>query len=575
MINSIFRKKSLEKIARDAADGCFDGHGNTGLNRVLNVRDLTFMGIAAVVGAGIFSTIGTAAKDGGPGISLLFILTAVTCGFSALCYAEFASRIPIAGSAYTYAYVAFGELIAWIIGWALILEYAIGNIVVAIAWSGYFNNLLLGFDIHLPGWLITDPGTAKAAFLAAQDTLAKGGVLDEMGKAAIATWHSAPVIGGAHLIMNIPAFIIVCIIAYITYIGIKESKKTTNAMVIFKIAVVILVIIVGAFFVKTSNWVPFLPNGFGGVLKGVSAVFYAYIGFDAISTTAEECKDAQRDLPKGMIYSLLICTVLYILIALVLTGMVNYTELGVTDPLAFVFNRVHQKWIGYIISASAVIATTSVLLVFQLGQPRIWMSMSRDGLLPKAFGRIHKKYHTPWFSTIVTGIIVAVPTLFMDSGLMTQLTSIGTLFAFVLVSWGVLVLPRQEGVQTRGFRMPYIDGRFIVPVLFILFLVLFRERLGSAVRHLTEVGLQEVLFLVYTLLALGFTLATVVRKYSLIPVLGVLFCAYLLIEIPAIAWEWFFGWMAFGLTIYFLYGYRKSLLNRPEREPAAVPVEAE
>ena len=574
-MNSIFRKKSLDKIAKDAADGFADGHGGGGLTKVLNVRDLTFMGIAAVVGAGIFSTIGTAAKDGGPGISLLFILTAVTCGFSALCYAEFASRVPIAGSAYTYAYVAFGELVAWIIGWALILEYAIGNIVVAIAWSGYFNNLLVGFGIHLPGWLITDPGTAKAAFLAAQDTLAKGGVLDDLGKAAIDTWNSAPVIGGAHLILNIPAFIIVCIIAYITYIGIRESKKTTNAMVIFKIAVVILVIILGFFFVKTSNWVPFLPNGFAGVLKGVSAVFYAYIGFDAISTTAEECTDAQRDLPKGMIYSLLICTVLYILIALVLTGMVNFSELGVTDPLAFVFNRVHQPWIGYIISASAVVATTSVLLVFQLGQPRIWMSMSRDGLLPKAFGKIHKKYHTPWFSTIVTGIIVAVPTLFLDSGLMTQLTSIGTLFAFVLVSWGVLVLPRQEGARTRGFRMPYVSGRYVVPVLLVAFLVLFRERLGTALAHITQVGLQEVLFLIFTLLALGLTLATVIRKYSLIPVLGVLFCAYLLIEIPAIAWEWFFAWMAFGLTIYFLYGYRKSQLNKPERARTAVGAEVE
>ena len=575
MINSIFRKKSLDRIAKDAAEGYSDGHGSGGLTKVLNVRDLTFMGIAAVVGAGIFSTIGTAAKDGGPGISLLFILTAVTCGFSALCYAEFASRIPIAGSAYTYAYVAFGEMIAWIIGWALILEYAIGNIVVAIAWSGYFNNLLLGFNIHLPGWLITDPGTAKSAFLAAQDTLARGGVLDEMGRAAIQTWNSAPVIGGAHIIMNIPAFIIVCIIAYITYIGITESKKTTNAMVVFKISVVILVIILGCFFVKTSNWVPFLPNGFSGVLKGVSAVFYAYIGFDAISTTAEECTDAQRDLPKGMIYSLLICTVLYILIALVLTGMVNYSELGVTDPLAFVFNRVHQKWIGYFISASAVVATTSVLLVFQLGQPRIWMSMSRDGLLPKAFGKIHKKYHTPWFSTIVTGIIVAVPTLFMDSGLMTQLTSIGTLFAFVLVSWGVLVLPRQEGMRTRGFRLPYVDGRYIVPILFLAYLFLFRERLGAALQHITQVGLQEVLFLVFTILATCLTAATAIRRYSLIPVLGVLFCAYLLIEIPAIAWEWFFGWMAFGLTIYFLYGYRKSQLARVERVQTAVGTEVE
>jgi len=575
MINSIFRKKSLDRIAKDAAEGYSDGHGSGGLTKVLNVRDLTFMGIAAVVGAGIFSTIGTAAKDGGPGISLLFILTAVTCGFSALCYAEFASRIPIAGSAYTYAYVAFGEMIAWIIGWALILEYAIGNIVVAIAWSGYFNNLLLGFNIHLPGWLITDPGTAKAAFLAAQDTLARGGVLDEMGRAAIQTWNSAPVIGGAHIIMNIPAFIIVCIIAYITYIGITESKKTTNAMVVFKISVVILVIILGCFFVKTSNWVPFLPNGFSGVLKGVSAVFYAYIGFDAISTTAEECTDAQRDLPKGMIYSLLICTALYILIALVLTGMVNYSELGVTDPLAFVFNRVHQKWIGYFISASAVVATTSVLLVFQLGQPRIWMSMSRDGLLPKAFGKIHKKYHTPWFSTIVTGIIVAVPTLFMDSGLMTQLTSIGTLFAFVLVSWGVLVLPKQEGTRTGGFRLPYVDGRYIVPILFLAYLFLFRERLGTAFQNITRIGLQEVLFLVFTILAACLTIATVIRRYSLIPVLGVLFCAYLLIEIPAIAWEWFFGWMIFGLTIYFLYGYRKSQLNVPERTRAAVGTEVE
>jgi len=561
MMNSIFRKKSLEKIAKDAAEGVTDGHSSGGLTKVLNVRDLTFMGIAAVVGAGIFSTIGTAAYDGGPGISLLFVLTAITCGFSALCYAEFASRVPIAGSAYTYAYVAFGELVAWIIGWALILEYAIGNIVVAIAWSGYFNNLLEGFNIHLPGWLITDPGTAKTAFLAAQDTLSKGGVLDELGKASIQTWNSAPTIGGAHIIMNIPAFIIVCIIAYITYIGIRESKKTTNAMVIFKIAVVILVIILGGFFVKTANWTPFLPNGFSGVLKGVSAVFYAYIGFDAISTTAEECTDAQRDLPKGMIYSLVICTVLYILIALVLTGMVNYSELKVTDPLAFVFNRVHQKWIGYIISASAVVATTSVLLVFQLGQPRIWMSMSRDGLLPKAFGKIHRKYHTPWFSTIVTGIIVAVPTLFMESGLMTQLTSIGTLFAFVLVSWGVLVLPRQEGVRTRGFRLPYVNGRFVVPVLFVLFIFLFRGRIWTALTHFTEVGLQEVLFLIFVLLATGFTLGTIIRKYSLIPVLGVLFCAYLLIEIPAIAWEWFFAWMAVGLTVYFLYGYRKSRLN--------------
>ncbi|HVU55516.1 MAG TPA: amino acid permease [Puia sp.] len=584
MSNSLFRKKSLEKIHKDAEEGITDGHDGGGLKKVLNVRDLTFMGIAAVVGAGIFSTIGTAAYNGGPGISLLFVLTAITCGFSALCYAEFASRIPIAGSAYTYAYVSFGELVAWIIGWALILEYAIGNIVVAIAWSKYFNNLLAGFGIHLPGWLATDPGTAKDAFQAAQDVISRGGTLDDVGRAAIETWNSAPIIGGSHLILNIPAFIIVCIISYITYIGIRESKKTTNAMVIFKIAVVILVIVLGFFFVKASNWSPFLPNGFVGVLKGVSAVFYAYIGFDAISTTAEECNNAQRDLPKGMIYSLLICTVLYILIALVLTGMVSHTKLNVADPLAFVFNQVGQKWIFYFISASAVVATTSVLLVFQLGQPRIWMSMSRDGLLPRAFGKIHPKYQTPWFSTIITGIIVAVPSLFMRKDLMEQLTSIGTLFAFVLVSGGVLLLPRINKTTGRGFHLPYINGAYVVPILYIAFVYLLRERIGSTLRDIPSMGirhfffrtasngqaafsddaLQSTLFLVFVLLAGILTLMTIVRRYSLIPVLGMLFCAYLLIEIPAIAWEWFFVWMGIGLTIYFLYGYRQSRARRSE-----------
>ncbi|HTI08068.1 MAG TPA: amino acid permease [Puia sp.] len=560
MSNSLFRKKSIDKIVRDAEEGLSDGHGG-GLKKVLNVRDLTFMGIAAVVGAGIFSTIGLAAYDGGPGISLLFVLTAVTCGFSALCYAEFASRVPIAGSAYTYAYVSFGELVAWIIGWALILEYAIGNIVVAISWSGYFNNLLEGFHIHLPGWMITDPGTAKTAYLAAQEALTHGKPLTQSFQDAIAAWNSAPVIAGFHLFLNIPAFIIVCIIASVTYVGIKESKKSTNFMVMFKVAVIILVIIIGFFFVDTANWHPFLPNGFTGVLKGVSAVFYAYIGFDAISTTAEECTDAQRDLPKGMIYSLIICTVLYILIALVLTGMVHYSKLNKTDPLAFVFEEVHQNWIGYVISISAVVATTSVLLVFQLGQPRIWMSMSRDGLLPKAFGKIHPRFKTPWFSTIVTGCMVAIPSLFMESSLMTALTSIGTLFAFVLVSGGVLILPRISNVGKAGFKLPYWNGRYVMPFLYAGFLYLFAGRIRDAFANISHDSLEEALFLVFTLLVTILSLATIVRKYSLIPVLGVLFCAYLLIEIPAIAWKWFFAWMGIGLTIYFLYGYRKSRLK--------------
>ena len=568
MSKSLFRKKSISKIVADAQAGLGDGHAD-GLKKVLTARDLTFMGIAAVVGAGIFSTIGTASFNGGPGISLLFVITAVTCGFSALCYAEFASRVPIAGSAYTYAYVSFGELIAWIIGWALILEYAIGNIVVAISWSGYFNNLLEGFGLHLPAWLTTDPNTAGAAFEKAQEAVATGGVLTPAMVFAQNAWNHAPIIAGHHIFVNLSAFIIVCLISVLTYIGIKESKKMTNFLVVFKILVIIFVIIVGFFFVQPSNWSPFMPNGFEGVLKGVSAVFYAYIGFDAISTTAEECRNPQRDLPRGMIYSLIICTVLYILIAFVLTGMVPFTELKVADPLAFVFDRVGQKWIGYIVSISAVVATTSVLLVFQLGQPRIWMSMSRDGLLPKAFGKIHPKYQTPWFSTIVTGIMVAVPSLFMESSLMTDLTSIGTLFAFVLVSGGVLTLPRVVNLKGEAnpagkFKLPYINGKLIVPALFIAFLYFSRMRIGSSWQHIGNEGLQEVLFLVFILLGTVLTILTFIKNYSVIPILGVIFCAYLLIEIPAVSWMYFFVWMAIGLTIYFLYGYRKSRLAAEE-----------
>lgn len=565
MSNSLFRKKSIAKIISDSEQGLGDGHEAGSLHKILTVRDLTFMGIAAVVGAGIFSTIGTAAYNGGPGISLLFIITAVTCGFSALCYAEFASRVPIAGSAYTYAYVSFGELIAWIIGWALILEYAIGNIVVAISWSGYFNNLLLGLGIHLPDWLLCDPSTAFKNFTFATTELNSGKVLSadvqQTLKEYISAWNSAPIVAGKHFFINLPAFIIVILITTLAYIGIKESKRTTNFMVIFKILVIIFVIILGFFYVKPSNWHPFMPNGFGGVLAGVSAVFYAYIGFDAISTTAEECKNPQRDLPRGMIYSLIICTILYILIALVLTGMVNYSELKVPDPLAYVFQKIDQKWISYIISISAVVATTSVLLVFQVGQPRIWMSMSRDGLLPKRFSQVHKKYKTPSYATIITGIVVGIPTLFMPMDMMTDLTSIGTLFAFVLVSAGVLLLPANDG-RTSGFRLPYINGQFIIPVLYALFVYVMRHRIVTSFNSLSQDSLQEILFLVYMLIGLVLSILTIIRSYSLIPILGILSCAYLLIEIPAISWIWFFVWMAIGLCIYFVYGYRKSRLAK-------------
>jgi amino acid transporter len=561
MSNSLFRKKSIAKINADATAA--EGHDN-GLKKILGVKDLTFMGIAAVIGAGIFSTIGTAAFNGGPGISLLFVITAITCGFSALCYAEFASRVPIAGSAYTYAYVSFGEVVAWIIGWALILEYAIGNIVVAISWSGYFNNLLEGFNIHLPGWLSTNTANAQSGYDEAVKAMAGGASLESLGRHAKTGYDAivnAPVIAGIKFIINIPAFVIVMLITALAYVGIKESKKTTNYMVIFKIAVIIFVIVMGFFYVDTNNWDPFLPNGFTGVLAGVSAVFYAYIGFDAISTTAEECKNPQRDLPRGMIYSLIICTVLYILIALVLTGMVNYSELKVDDPLAYVFQKLNLNKIGYLISVSAVVATTSVLLVFQLGQPRIWMSMSRDGLLPKKFAQVHPKFGTPSFATIVTGCLVGIPSLFVSSSTMTDLTSIGTLFAFVLVCFGVLVLPRlAKEAGSSAFRLPYINGQYIIPTIVAVFVYFSMNRISEAFANYATEGFQEILFLLFIFIAVVTGVLSFVRKYSVIPVVGALCCLYLMIEIPAISWMWFFIWMGIGLTIYFFYSRRRSKL---------------
>ena len=560
MFKNLFRKKSIDKIIQE------DQETSNPLKKVLTVKDLTFMGIAAVVGAGIFSTIGSAAYNGGPGISVLFIITAVTCGFTALCYAEFASRIPVSGSAYTYSYVAFGELAAWIIGWALILEYSIGNIVVAISWSSYFNNLLVHlFNIHLPDWMLIDPATAKNAFVESTTALASGAELSakqlESYQFAINAYNNAPMIGNTKIFFNLPAFIIVVLVTWLAYIGIKESKKSANFMVYFKVVVILFVIVAGAFFVDTNNWRPFLPNGFEGVLKGVSAVFYAYIGFDAISTMAEETKNPQRDMPRGMIYSLLICTGLYILIALTLTGIEHYSHFNnVSDPLAFVFED-RAPWIEKIVSISAVVATTSVLLVFQIGQPRIWMSMSRDGLLPKKFGQIHPKYQTPAFATIVTGIIVGIGSLFIESDLVTDLTSIGTLFAFLLVSGGVLFLPPK--IKEPGkFKLPYINGRFIIPFLFLLFVYVFRARIELAFTEFHLENTEEVLFIVFLIFALVVSVLTFTRNYSFIPIMGVMMCAYMMIEIPLVSWKWFVVWMILGLIIYFLYGYRNSKLAR-------------
>ena len=476
---TLFRKKSLEQLISDAQSGTLaDAEQRHSLNKTLTVFDLTAFGIAAIIGAGIFSTIGNAAYSGGAGVVLLFIFTAIACGFSVMCYAEFASMVPISGSAYTYAYAAFGELFAWIIGWGLIMEYAVGNIVVAISWSDYFTGLLAGYGIHFPEYLSTDYFTASSSAAKVKSLLANGATLDtlesDIGNTALLTafkaYQAAPSILGVKLVCDLPAFLITAVITTIVYIGIQESRTTTNAMVILKISVVLLVIAVGAFYVKPENWSPFMPNGFGGVMAGVSSVFFAYIGFDAISTTAEECKNPQRDLPRGMIYSLLICTVLYVLIALVLTGMTSYTKLQVGDPLAFVFGAegVNVPWISGVIAISAVIAIASVLMVFQLGQPRIWMAMSRDGLLPQAFSKIHPKFKTPSFSTIITGLVVGVPALVVDMNVVTDLTSIGTLFAFLLVSGGVLVLEKTNPNAERKFKIPYINAKWIAPALIVL-----------------------------------------------------------------------------------------------------------
>ncbi len=547
MANQLFRKKSISKILSDAEAGLGDSH-SIGLKKVLGVRDLTFFGIAAVIGAGIFSGIGSAASNGGPGVVFLFIFTAIACGFAALCYAEFASTVPVSGSAYTYSYVAFGELIAWIIGWDLLMEYAIGNIAVAISWSDYFTNLMSKAGLHIPDWLTMDYMTAKHGFIA--------GAADK-----VSAWTNAPQILGFRLIMDLPAVLIVALITYIVFVGIKESRSAANIMVIIKLAVIFLVIVLGAYYVNPGNWSPFTPEGFGGIMKGVSAVFFAYIGFDAISTTAEECKNPQRDLPRGMIYSLIICTVIYVALALVLTGMVHYTKLNVGDPLAMVFDSRGLKFIGGIVAVSAIIATASVLLVFQLGQPRIWMSMSRDGLLPKIFSRIHPKYGTPSFSTVLTGFVVAVPALFLNLNEVLSLTSIGTLFAFVLVCGGILVLDSRKEKPASKFKVPYVNGQFIIPVLFIGAVILIVTQVPS---HFTEdIWMKDTWpMAVFWLVALIITIASFIKKFSLIPVLGLLSCLYLMSQETHKVWMRFLIWLVVGLVIYFLYSYKNSKLSK-------------
>jgi basic amino acid/polyamine antiporter, APA family len=640
--NDLFRKKTVSQILAQVEKEGSDGHGGS-MAKHLGVRDLTALGIAAIIGAGIFTTIGTASFDGGPGVIFLFIFTAIACGFAAFAYAEFASLLPVSGSAYTYSYVAFGELFAWIIGWALIMEYAIGNVAVALGWSGYFTSFLESGGIHLPQWLTTDFFSASRGFETAQGLIAESHSLTSLDAGLLENWlawQNAPQLFGLRIIIDAPALLIVVLITALVYRGIKESRNASNLMVVIKLAVILLVIAVGIFYVDTENWDPFTPNGIPGILKGVSAVFFAYIGFDAISTTAEECKDPQRDLPRGMMWAIIICTILYILIALVLTGMVSYTELQVSDPLAFVFDRLDLKWLSGIIAVSAIVAMASVLLVFQLGQPRIWMSMSRDGLLPKPFARIHPRFKTPSFSTVITGLLVCSGVVFLDMKTVTDLTSIGTLFAFVLVCAGVLRLRSLPDAPQSKFKTPYFNSRFIVPALFVLACVLvsiynlpnakdffssreinsvelvsdslaknpatnqeLRTALSGQIKlashvfdttstssllgQLSEtqyrdfalslpdnsdaratvihsgigVFAENIPMWLFVVVSIWIVISCVRMKHSLIPVLGLVSCLYMMVQVPFISWVGFTIWLIIGLCIYFGYGRKNSRLG--------------
>ncbi len=571
-LQTLFRRKPINVLVSEANASDQSLHSGSGLRKVLGVWDLTGFGIAAVIGAGIFSTIGNAAFQGGPGVALLFIFTAIACAFSAFCYAEFASVLPISGSAYSYAYASLGEMVAWIIGWDLLLEYAIGNIAVAISWSDYFTAFLSGYGINVPSYLSMDFLSASRAYDAVMTLLSQGIPLDQLTANGISSfqmegyqaWTTAPHLFGLPIVCDLPALLVVVLVTWVVYVGIQESKKVSNIMVLLKLAVVLMVIVLGAFYVQPANWSPFAPNGVTGILKGVSGVFFAYIGFDAISSTAEECKNPQRDLPRAMIYTLVICTLLYVLVALVLTGMVHYTQLQVGDPLAFVFGPqgANIGWISGVIAVSAVVALFTVLLVFQLGQPRIWMSISRDGLLPPIFSSIHPKYKTPWFSTLLTGFVVAVPSLFMNLTEVTDLTSIGTLFAFVLVCLGVLRLDPHRPKEPGKFRVPYIDGKYLFPGMSLIGAILVMAMNGDGVSaYFQNFSSGSIPLLVFLIEVLALSILSFQRNLSLIPVLGLVSCSFLMTELGVITWIRFLIWLALGLVVYFSYGIKNSRLN--------------
>jgi basic amino acid/polyamine antiporter, APA family len=491
IIRQLLRTKSLDELVAETEE---EGHQ---LKKVLGPWNLIALGIGAVIGAGIFATIGTAAAGdihrpgAGPGLMLSFVITAIVCGFTALCYAEFASMVPVSGSAYTYSYGTLGELVAWIIGWDLIIEYAIGNVAVAISWANYFNTLINGIGIYLPPYLAIDYRTASQKM-----------------PALVA---SAPHLFGIPIVFNILALAIVAVITIVLVWGIRESANFNFWMVAIKLVVLGFFVIVSFKFVKPENWHPFAPNGMTGIFSGAAVVFFAYIGFDAVSTTAEEARNPKRDMPIGIIGSLIVCTIIYGIIAAVFTGMIPFRALTSAlaseqaEPLTLAMKHVAMpNWMVGVVALGSVVAHTAVLLVFQLGQPRIFFAMSRDGLLPKFFAKVHPKYRTPHVATIITGVGVGVAAMFTNLEEMVDLTNIGTLFAFFLVCLGIIILRVKEPNRERPFRVPF--------------------------------GL-------------------------VLPILGAISCVGLAIYLPPTSWTRFFAWLAIGLVVYIGYGYRHSRLR--------------
>lgn len=467
---SLFRKKSLDELLASSK--------KQQLNRVLGPLDLTMLGIGAIIGTGIFVLTGVAAAEhAGPALVLSFIVAGLACVFAALCYAEFASTVPIAGSVYSYSYFTLGEIVAWLIGWDLILEYGLAVSAVGTGWSGYFQNLLSGFGVALPVALTAAPGSAPGTMF------------------------------------NLPAFLIILLITWLLSKGVRESAKINNIMVVIKVAVVLIFIAVGIWYVKPANWTPFMPFGFNGVMTGAATIFFAYLGFDAVSTAAEEVKNPKKDLPIGIIASLAICTVLYIVVSAILTGIVPYSQLNVAAPVAFAMSFIGQDWFAGLISLGAITGMTTVLLVMLYGQVRLFFAMSRDGLIPSMFSKVHPKYKTPYTSTWITGIACAFIAALVPLGTLAHLVNIGTLTAFVLVSVAVLILRKTHPNVPRAFSCPAVP---------------------------------------------------------LVPILAIVFCGYLMISLPAITWKMFVAWLAIGVVVYAVYGRKHSLLSRGAQDRAGM-----